>query len=306
MEAVLRRPIEESVIDFPKPELDLSFWDKRADGTYTIKPSAKKKILSTLGKYKPLDLHSIAKEIHITGSMGTNQFLDDCDVDVHVIPDVYRLPGEKTPLEWQKSIFKFYKDNREYIGQHPVEVYLQLNPTQELMADASYDLLDDRWIKGPKFVSQEFDPYEVYRSVVDDVKNIAADADRLFGELKRDVIDYLYIKQVMAELSPNEKQRLKGRLESKLKELEDDVERLMANKKEWIQARRTASRPETPKQALKDIELAKKWSNTNALFKLLNRYQYLRLIEVLEQMMEDEKLDQREIEMLRDLLGVMR
>ncbi len=86
--------VEESTIDFPRPGLDVSVWDKIGD-SYVIKPDVKKIILDTLDKYIKINLRSIADSIHITGSIGTNQYVgsgpDASDLDVHLVIDIEKL-----------------------------------------------------------------------------------------------------------------------------------------------------------------------------------------------------------------------
>jgi len=82
--------LNESTIDFPRKDLDLAIWDK-VNASYIIKPDVKKIILNTLAKYIKIDLKEIADEIHITGSIGSNTFTDDCDIDCHIIVNEKKL-----------------------------------------------------------------------------------------------------------------------------------------------------------------------------------------------------------------------
>lgn len=90
LEKILAPRVEESSIDFPQADLDSSVWDKKGE-TYTIKPEVKNKILEIVKRYPKFPLLEIAKEIHIVGSIATNQFLSDADLDIHVVPDVRKL-----------------------------------------------------------------------------------------------------------------------------------------------------------------------------------------------------------------------
>jgi len=149
----------------------------------------------------------------------------------------------------------------------------------------------------------DYDPYEEFGNILDDVKAEAKNADLLFGELKRDVIDYGVIKKAVSGMSKEEKNNLLTRSQEKLKEIEDDISKLMSTKQGWIDMRKAASTPTSPQQALDDIELAKKWKDKNALFKFLDRYNYMRLIKDLEAMMEDDSINPEEVEIIQGLLG---
>jgi len=89
-ELKLVESVRESSIDFPQESLDLAIWDKK-DNTYTLREDVKNKILNILKKYPDIPLLEIAKEIHIVGSLCTNQFLPESDLDIHIIPDMEKL-----------------------------------------------------------------------------------------------------------------------------------------------------------------------------------------------------------------------
>ena len=86
--------------------------------------------------------------------------------------------------------------------------------------------------------------------------------------------------------------------------MEEDIEKLYKERGEWVDARREASRPATPEQALKDIELAKHWKDVNATFKFISRYQYLRVIDSLNELIEDDGITPDEIPIIKNILGI--
>ena len=300
---LLEKILQESSIDFPYQDPDDAIWDKE-DDLYTLREDVKAKILAILEKYPDVPLLEIAEEIHIVGSLCTNQFLDTADCDVHIVP--------KNAKEWNEEetnkVIRWFNENRDEIGgwieEHPIEVYIQLNPNQDLMSDGCYNLLSDEWLVGPKIVPISSDPYEDFSHIADDIRNTVEDADKLFGELKRDVIDFEVIEIAMERMSGEDKDRLLQKLQDKLDELEDDIEALYKEKGEWTDARRGASKPETPEQALKDVELAKNWKDVNATFKFVNRYRYMRTIKNLKELLADEEITPDEVEKIKSIMGV--
>jgi len=269
----LNRDVFESNIDFPRVSLDPVIWIKK-DDTYTLR----------------------------VGSIGTNQQLSDSDVDVHIVPKNLNGWDEKNV----KKVIDWFNNNRDeidgWIGKHPIEVYIQLNLNQDLMSDSCYDLLQNKWLVGPKIVPMSTDPYDDFSHIAQDIKNSVEDADKLFSELKRDVIDFEVIKQAMGEMSGKDKERLLQKLQSKLKELEDGIEALYKERGEWVSARHNASKPVTPEQALKDVKLAKNWKDINATFKFINRYQYLKIINNLEKLLDDEKISLEEVPIIKRIM----
>lgn len=294
----------ESMIDFAQDDLDPVVWAKDKLGRYSLQPDAERRILDVLAQYPDEDLRALAAELRIVGSIATNQWLDDTDIDVHLVPKNAAQWGE----EDVKKVKLWFDDNRDqldgYVGEHPIEVYVQTNPNQDLMSDGVYDLLRHQWVKGPKLLPPDYDPYDDFSSIETDLRNTVEDADKLFGELKRDVIDFDVIRTAMERMAPEQKQHFLARLQSKLQEIEDDIQGLYRIRGDLIQTRRAASAPMSPEQALHDVELAKKWRDANALFKFVARYQYLRVIGELKKLLADGEVSPEDVETIKRIAGV--
>jgi len=294
----------ESLIDFAQPDLPSEVWDKDANRGYKLAEDAERKILDTLRKY-PEDLLSIAKEMHIVGSLTSNQYLEDSDLDVHIVPkDLSAWDDKKVSV-----VVKWFINNRDklkaYIGKHPIEVYIQTNVAQDYLSPGIFDFITKKWIKGPKIVPSNYDPYEDFSDIAGELRNSVKDADLLFGELKRDIIDYETIKAAMGKMSSEDKKSFLVKLEAKMKEIEKDVDSLFLKRKEWIDARHTATKPlVSVEQALRDVSLAHKWRDANALFKLIHRYQYLSVIKDLKDIISDEEeITPDEIDKIKGVMG---
>lgn len=307
LKLVTRSHLRESNIDYPKSELSEDVWayDPKTK-KYTLRQDVEDQIFKVIAAYPNFSLIKTAKEVHITGSIGTNLYDDNTDVDVHIIPNEQYPKGDAQTRT--KEIFKWYKENRDiiggYVGNRPIEIYVQQNPAQEFLSDALYDVNNHRWLKGPLLVKSDYDPYSVYSGVLSDMKGIMGEADKDIGALKRDVIDYDTMKKALAELPADAKAKVHDHMIEKLRQIEEAIEELMATKKEWQDARKLASEPATPEEALKDVKMAREWKDKNAAFKFLSRYEYMRLIGDLEKFMEDEKVSPEEVDQMKGLLGV--
>jgi DNA-binding ferritin-like protein (Dps family) len=294
--------IQESTVDFPQEGLDLSVWSKNGD-TYVLREDVQKKILAYISKYPGAELRRLFGELHIIGSMATNLYSEDTDIDVHIVPDEDKLAAVTDDAEeFQKQVKKWSHDNPTYIGKHPLEIYIQLIPEQEMLSDGVYDVIDDSWVKGPREYPLEYNPYKVFSDVLGQVRGYAEKADIKMGELKRDVVDYKTLQDAMGKLPKEYREALKKELEVKLGEVETDIEALMKDKKEWVDLRRGSSRP-TAQQAFDDAEVVKKWKNSNALFKFLDRYEYVKIITELERMLDDGYLSNDELSTINNMLG---
>ena len=295
----------ESSIDFPKKDLTKEVWDKKK-GTYVLAQKARKKIQSILDSYDDYDLSDIAEEIHVIGSICTNQYTEDSDIDVHIIlKDDVNVGDEE---EFQTAINDWSDeldvDGVSYLNKHPIHIYIQIRPDQEMMAEGLYDYINDKWIKSPTILPQDYNPYEDFKHVIDDVKDSVKDADVLFGDLKRNVIDYDSLQVGMKKATKEQKQTLLKTLQQKAKEIEEDIEKLYGMRKEWVAARKASSNPDSTEQALSDAKLAEQWKDANAEFKFINRYQYLKTIKDLEALIADDDVSKKDVEKIKDITNI--
>ena len=159
---------------------------------------------------------------------------------------------------------------------------------------------------GPSIVADDHDPYTEFAGIFDDLKASVSGADAAFGELRRDTLDYKAVVDAMGRMDADQRSKFKDRLDTKLQEIEDDIEKLYAEKDDWVAKRRDASKPTTPEEALNDVEKSKKWRDTNAEFKFINRYNYLRAINDLQKLIKDDNaITDDEVDQVRDLMRDM-
>jgi len=303
LEKILK--LNESLIDFAQPDLDLDVWVKSTDGQYTLKPDVEHLIMQVIKSYPSKDLISEIDNLHIIGSITTNQYLEDSDIDVHIFPKNINIWNEDKVWE----VKEWFDENAErlgaYVKKHPIEIFIQIHPAVDYLSPGFYDITNHKWVKGPKIVSRDYDPYEDFSDLADDLRHSVKDADLLMGELKRDIIDFETIQVAVNKMSLEDRKKFLTKLENKLQEIETDIATLSQHKDNWVAHRRLISDPASPEQALKDIELAKQWRDANALFKLIGRYQYITIIKALKEVLwDDGEVTPEEVEKIKDIMGM--
>ena len=302
------RKFFESSVDFPSEDLPLDIWEKTDEG-YILKPELKQKILDALDEYPDLNLLDLADKIHIVGSIGTNLYDEDADIDIHVTPDLSKLPTDNTEEleQLQRDVMDWFKNERDvkdwYVNKHPFEVYLQLNPTQDYYSDTIYDLLEDKWLKPFKKYGIDYNPYKVYSDVFAELSKVVAPADGAIGELRRDVIDFNRLVDAIKKSPKEVKEQLQITVQGKLDELEADIEQLVQNKELWRSIRRRNSiNLEDVEQDITSLTHSEAWNKDNFLFKMLDRYQYMTLVNDLKKLIDDKDLTEDDVPKIEELL----
>ena len=292
--------IGESLIDFAQPDLDLQVWNKDSHGRYSLAPTAEAAIMEFIASYPSGDLLAQIDNLHIVGSITTNQYSDDADIDVHIFP--------KNPEMWDENkvwgVKGWFDNNKVFIGKHPIEIFVQLNPSTDYLSPGFYDVTNHKWIKGPKVMPEDYDPYDDFSDIAGELKNSVTSADLLIGELKRDVIDFETVQKAMNNMSSENKQKFLAALEIKLKEIEEDIDSLVQHKDKWVFNRRLKAEPISPEIALKDVELAKQWRDSNAIFKFIGRYHYITVINKLRQLVkDDDDVSSNDVDVIKGIIG---
>jgi hypothetical protein len=114
-------------------------------------------------------------EIHITGSITSNSYTENADIDIHILKYSIREPAKITQSRFVEALKIMRETDKEstYIGTHPFEVYYQDNEFQDYMSVGCYDFLKDKWLVGPELKDTSFNPYsEYYKSIQHHAKGL--------------------------------------------------------------------------------------------------------------------------------------
>ena len=141
---------KESSIDYPvSSTLCSEVWDRNDAGEYVIRQDIKQRALELvdklLAKYKVE-----AKGVNVVGSICSNQYTDDADVDIHIQVDLPVEVADKLNQLRKIEQDEIFKDDYLFaIGDHPYEFYFQPNKFADMGSCGCYDLMNDKWLSGP-------------------------------------------------------------------------------------------------------------------------------------------------------------
>ena len=151
---VVQEDVEkESSIDYPVSEgLCPDIWNEVEDGEFMIKPQIKQLALEMVSKLLA-HYHVEATGVNIVGSICSNQYTPDADVDVHIQVDLPDDVAEKLNNLRKKETDKIFAGIDLMVGEpgktHPLEFYFQSNIYGDMGSCGCYDLLHDKWLSGP-------------------------------------------------------------------------------------------------------------------------------------------------------------
>lgn len=139
--------LAESSVNYPMLDLDSSIWTK-VNETYTLNTKVKNKILTFISKNPHWqEMESIVEDIRIVGSITTNLYTDETDIDVHTILK-HELGGNGL-LE----VKEWAQNHSKYINDHPIELHVHTDPNQGMLSTGVYSIMQEKWLTKPMLVN---------------------------------------------------------------------------------------------------------------------------------------------------------
>ena len=271
---------KESSIDYPVSEgLCPEIWDVDENGKWIIKPEIKQKALELvdilLAKY-----HVEAKGVNVVGSICSNQYTDDGDVDIHIQVDLPEDVAEKLNNLRKKTQEQVLgKDESNLmVGDsltHPLEFYFQSNIYADMGSCGCYDLMNDEWLSGPQLVDMEFDPYDEYESSWEEAFEFGKKAQEALFDLNKNLYKHNAILEQASNRDVYSSEQLMSMVGRRLEEVNDqilDSMKVVADlKEEMVQVRRRAGLKPKNEQEAEEMRTNKDWLTANSTFKFLQR-----------------------------------
>src|SRR5210317_2166020 len=283
--------LKESIIDIPRRTYAPGVFSDPESKDPKIKPEIIGMIMKQFTEFKK---EYPILDYSLIGSILTKRYRDDADLDINVLFDV---PEEKQEEERLRLSKKFLSaSNPDNIQgklipgtKHPVNYYFitdkETYDEQNEKADAVFDIKNNKFIKKPEDFTFDTELY------VKEFERKVQELDVIRGELKRDIIDYNELK----DLTTDDVLNLQDRINSKLDEIEDDI-RLITKIGDNVDAERRAvfdkdmSPDEIRMYGIKN-RLPK-----NVIYKMLEKYHYLKFYKKCKQILEDGIVTDKEVQ----------
>jgi predicted nucleotidyltransferase len=284
----------ESIIDIPRLTYAPGVFDNANTSNPKIKASVKKLINNQIKEFE--QDYPILK-ISLIGSILTKRYRNDADLDINVLFDVpkEKQEDERVALS-QKYLSSKNPDNiqgKEIPGtKHPINFYFitdqETYDDQNKKADAVFDIEKDKFVKRPDDFVFNTDLY------VKEFGRKVQELDVVKGELKRDIIDYDELK----ELQPNDVLDLQDKLNDKIEEIEDNLNDIIKIGDTVDAERRSAFDSDMSPDEIRKYGIKNKLPK-NVIYKMLEKYHYLKFYKKCKQILDDGKVTDAEIDSLK-------
>ena len=147
---------------FYNSQLNKKFW-RKAEFDSDIRD----KLLKIVDDFVSDDLKPLIDDIQLTGSLANFNYTKYSDLDVHILLDYSKINDDtdlvKGALDGKRFIWNLR--HSVVIRKHEVELYYQ-DTNEPHIASGLYSLLDDVWIREPKFNPPEIDENDVAKKAI--------------------------------------------------------------------------------------------------------------------------------------------
>ena len=286
--------IKESIIDIPRRTYAPGVFDN-AD---TKEPKIKSEIIGMIMKqFTEFKKEYPILDYSLIGSILTKRYRDDADLDINVLFDVPKEKQEEERIRLSKKYLSA-KNPDNIQGKlipgtkHPINYYFitdkKTYDDQNKKADAVYDIGKNKFIKRPEEFNFDINMY------INDFNKKVQEIDVVKGELKRDIIDYDELK----DLSPNDVLDLQDKINSKLEEIEDDLQQIIKIGDNVDVERRAAFDKDMTPDEIRVYGIKNRLPK-NVIYKMLEKYHYLKFYKKCKQILDDGKVTDAEIDSLK-------
>ena len=283
--------INESIIDIPRRTYAPKVFDDADTKNPKIKDSVKKQIADQLKEFE--SEYPILKT-SLIGSILTKRYRNDADLDINVLFDV---PADKQEQERERLSKKYLSaKNPDNIqgklipgSEHPINFYFitdkKTYDDQNKKADAVFDIDTNKFIKRPEDFNFDVGLY------IRDFEKKVQELDVIKGELKRDIIDY----RELEELQPDEILNLQDRINDKLEEIEDSIQQIVKVGDGVDADRRAAFDKDMSPDEIQKFGIKNRLPK-NVIYKMLEKYHYLKFYKKCKKILDDGKVSDDEID----------
>jgi hypothetical protein len=286
--------ITESIIDIPRRTYAPGVFDN-AD---TKEPKIKSEIIGMIMKqFTEFKKEYPILDYSLIGSILTKRYRDDADLDINILFDVPKEKQEEERIRLSKKYLSV-KNPDNVQGKlipgtkHPINYYFitdkKTYDDQNKKADAVYDIGKNKFIKRPDDFVFDIDTY------IKDFNKKVQEIDVIRGELKRDIIDYDELK----DLTPNDILDLQDKINSKLEEIEDNIQQIIKIGDNVEADRRTAFDTDMTPDEIRIYGIKNRLPK-NVIYKMLEKYHYLKFYKKCKQILDDGKVTDAEIDSLK-------
>lgn len=308
-----------SILDYQQDELSPVIW--RPDGTLRI--GIKQFIYSALdGFFKHQKIEGsqeFVKGILIGSSLATYYYTETSDLDVKVIISLpifkeynpkFKNESDELVLEELVSLGResFWLTSSIPDTLHVIDVYFislkEANNINLLKFDSLYDVVRADWVKEPQELLSSYSSSVILEYAKEKAERYIAGLTLDLAKTRRDTIDLVLLIDYLKGMDRDDLGNFAKELDNRFQEVNDGIQSLISDREIIKDLRHKAFKKEELDSELEKLMGSFNYSDENLVYKLLQRYGYMRILSEIKNLYEDNFLSLDDVDELAEILHI--
>lgn len=281
-----------SILDYQHDELDSSIWKNGK-----LRPSVERFIYSSVESFFEMNDISNSYEflsgIYIGSSLATYFYTQYSDLDIKIIVDIpilRKYNPQYNHLDDADLLNTLIDLGRSSVWltamipgtYHELDGYFYSTDefiiTNLIKYDSLYSVFEDKWIKEPTKLMNGYSPTLILEFAKEKASMYINKLSIDIAKAKRDCIDFLVFKDYIKTLDNDDLKKVYGTFNTLLKNINNSLEELVEDRELIKELRKKAFSKKELTTSLEKLMGSLNYSDGNLIFKLLQRYGYMRIL----------------------------
>jgi len=305
-----------SILDYQQAELCPDIWDENKKLKGGVRQFILTSISGFFGEISFKNHENFIEDVLIGSSLATYFYKQDSDFDIKIVININSF--KKNNPEYANSTSDDIIDElweaegktmwlEQFVPgtQHQMDPYFvtaeEVTKKHLIKFDSLYSIGNNMWLKDPKKivgrVSQSYVLNYAKNIAQQYLNKISSDIDRV----RRDSIDFLLLRDYLRNLDQDDLQKLKVDFERMLDEVNISVEKLIQDKNIIKGLRKKVFTKQELDTDLERLLGSINYSDENLIFKVIQRYGYLRILSEIGQRFKDQDVAPDDVEELLEI-----
>lgn len=308
-----------SILDFRQKSLCPDIWDTT---TNKLLPEVKififKAIRSFFDEQDLSEYKNFIVDVVIGSSLATQYYRIDTDMDVKIILDAKAILSKRRldHIDPEELALFMTKEGRKdhYLTMnipgtiHPIDAYFydveDFYPINYNKYDSLYSLKLDSWLEEPNLDDGFVNPQAILNIAIDKAQPYLDLIVSDISKAKRDVIDLIMFRDYLSTLDQDDRSQIKEFFTQKFEETNNSINDLIADKQDLKFLRTEAFSKDSLESELEKVMHSFNYSDENLVFKVVQRYGYMRLLKEIEDLYERSGIDENNIDDYCNILTI--